>query len=93
MKIRYLILTVAEVCLTAFGFAPVWANENEAYIVAADEYGNSYYMELNDTGTLSGQTLLANTGYIPYANGMGDFDSDGYYDFVSVPNEFSYQIQ
>jgi hypothetical protein len=75
MKNRHLILTVAFVCLTAFGFATVWANE--IYIVAADEYGNSYYMELNDTGTLSGQTLLANTGYIPHANGMGDFDNDG----------------
>ena len=80
MKTRYLIFAVAIFGLTMFGFSHAVADD--AYIMVADEFGNNYVMELNANGVLSDQVLVANTGYTPYANGIGDFDNDGDFDYI-----------
>jgi PKD repeat protein len=80
MKTSYLIFAVAIIGLTVFGFSHTRADD--AYIMAADEFGNSYFMALNDNGVLSDQVLVANTGYIPYAIGVGDFDNDEDFDYI-----------
>lgn len=83
MKNKSLIIAVVLLFLTVSGpsmGSAAWAEE--IYFVVADEIGNNNYMALNDDGTLSDPMLIANTGWIPYGNGIGDFDNDGDLDYI-----------
>jgi hypothetical protein len=83
MKNKSFIYTIVLLFLTAFGTSLVpAAKANDVYIVAADEYGTSNFMLKNGDDKLSDQTMMANTGWIPYGNGLGDFDNDGDLDYI-----------
>jgi hypothetical protein len=79
------VCVVAAVTLTA----PAWAG-GEVYVVGAEADGDANYMASNGDGSFKSLEILqltaesGMTAYpLSYGNGIGDFNNDGNYDYIT----------
>jgi len=83
--ISLIVCVIAAVTLAV----PAWAG-GEVYVVGAESDGDANYMVSNGDGSFSAMEILQRTlesgiTAIPfsYSNGIGDFDNDGDYDYIT----------
>ncbi len=93
MKLKIMSVAVLLLCLIWAAPAAVSAaGGDEVFLITADSNGNSYFRALMESGEFGAPEQIANTGYIPYGNVIGDFNNDGMYDYVVTSGIFGGSI-
>ena len=80
-KAVYLTISFLILCI---GCGHVLAADPEIYIIAADDNGSSNYLISNGDGTLSEPVFIDDLGQQSYSHGIGDFDNDGNFEYITA---------